>query len=47
MNCKNEEQLNDGIVHAANMITSDDCDDYWRNMFRYLRLPLNREEIND
>jgi len=40
---KNEEQLNDGNVHAANMITAEDCDGYWRNMFRYLRRALNRE----
>lgn len=46
-NCKNEEELNNAISNSAKSITTEDCNGYWRNMFRYITKALNNEIIND
>jgi transposase len=43
----NEEQLLSLIENGAELITSEDCSGYYRNMFRYIRRSLNGEIIED
>jgi transposase len=43
----NEEQLLNLVENGAEKITSENCSGYYRNMFRYLRISLNNEIIED
>jgi len=46
-NCSTEEELNNKIRNAAARITADDCDSYYRSMFRFISKAMNNEAIND
>ena len=47
INPTNETQLIDGIKNGSSLVTSNDCDGYYRNMIRYILRSLNNEIIND
>lgn len=41
----NENDLRNMINNGSNLITTQDCSGYYRNMFRYIRRSINCEEI--
>jgi len=47
MNPQSESQLLEIIQDGKNLITSSDCEGYFRNMNRYIRRSINEEVIND
>jgi len=46
-NCLSEDDLLKPMDHGMETINRDDCEGWYRNMKRYIRVSLDWTEIND
>ena len=46
-NCFSEDELLKAMDHGMKTINRDDCEGWYRNMKRYIRVSLHGTEIND